>query len=172
MSKRIKIMAAALLVCSMLVCAFSFSAGAEDVRLGDVDSNGRVTSVDARLILRHAVRIESLADDLLTAADVDQNGRITSADARAALRIAVRLDDEIIITVTEESSEEPSSDVPTTDPTSNTTEPPATEPPVTEPPVTEPPATEPTAPVTTTEPSVVFLPDDSDPGSIDIGDLD
>ena len=145
MSKRIKIMAAALLVCSMLVCAFSFSAGAE---------------------------IESLADDLLTAADVDQNDRITSADARAALRIAVKLDDEIIITVTEESSEEPSSDVPTTDPTSNTTEPPATEPPVTEPPVTEPPATEPTAPVTTTEPSVVFLPDDSDPGSIDIGDLD
>ena len=169
MSKRIKMMAAVLLVCTMVVCSFSFAAGAEDVTilLGDVDGSQSVTSSDARLILRHSVRLQTIADEYLTAADVNQDTNVTSADARLALRMAVNLEESsTIVVTTPDASTEPSETEP------SETEPPTTEPPTTEPPATEPPATEPTAPVTTTEPSVVFLPDDSDPGSIDIGDLD
>ena len=75
------------LICSL---AAVFYASASDGLAGDVNGDGIVTSSDARAILRHAARIETLQD--VTTADVDQNGTVNSADARLALRIAAKID--------------------------------------------------------------------------------
>lgn len=94
-----------MLMLSMVLGLFVFTASAEDILLGDVDANQSVTTADARAILRHAVKIENLAESSLLAADVNQDGNITSADARGALRVAVRLDDAVTITTPDEPTE-------------------------------------------------------------------
>ena len=53
---------------------------------GDVDMDGKVTSEDARIILRAAVGLESAE---LERADLDGDGKITASDAREALKKAV-----------------------------------------------------------------------------------
>lgn len=66
----------------------------EGVR-GDVNGDGKVTSADARLILRFSVQLDKPASDAVRLlADVDENGSVNTADARKALRIAVGLDAE------------------------------------------------------------------------------
>lgn len=57
-----------------------------NVIAGDVDGDGRITSADARLILRAAVGLEELDAE---AADYDGDGKITASDARDVLRAAV-----------------------------------------------------------------------------------
>lgn len=52
---------------------------------GDVDGDGKVTALDARLILRAAVGLEEIDNEK---GDVDGDGKITSADSREALRTA------------------------------------------------------------------------------------
>lgn len=153
MTKKIKILSAAVLVCALLISAMSMFAGAATILLGDVDGDGRVSSGDARLILRHAVNIEDLPEEFLIAADIDQNDTINTRDARTTLRTAVRLEDEVTIE--------------TEDPTQPSTEPTQPTQPSTEP--TQP--TQPTVPVETTEQPVEFLPDDGDAGSVDVGQL-
>lgn len=59
--------------------------------LGDVNSDGRVTSADARLILRASAKLETLANAYFVAADVDGNGKITASDARKTLRVSAFL---------------------------------------------------------------------------------
>jgi hypothetical protein len=64
-------------------------------KVGDVDGDGKVTTADARLILRYAVGLGSY-DKVITAltekfADMDGNAKIEPADARMALRAAVGL---------------------------------------------------------------------------------
>ena len=62
---------------------------------GDVDLDGKVSSADARLILRCSVNLETIDPDVLAWADVDEPSAqhsITSADARLALRMSVGLD--------------------------------------------------------------------------------
>jgi len=59
---------------------------------GDVDSNGKVDSTDARLALRAAVGLDKLSDTQAKAADVDKNNKVDSTDARLILRAAVGLD--------------------------------------------------------------------------------
>ena len=62
---------------------------------GDVDFDGRVTSADARLILRYSVKLEEFTADMLAWGDVDAPSAkrdISSADARIALRMSVQLD--------------------------------------------------------------------------------
>ncbi|MDD6072649.1 MAG: dockerin type I repeat-containing protein, partial [Clostridiales bacterium] len=59
---------------------------------GDVDSDGKVTSADARLILRAAAGLEKLENAFFVAADVDTDGRISAQDARKTLRVAAYLD--------------------------------------------------------------------------------
>ena len=60
--------------------------------LGDVDGNGQVTTADARLALRAAVRLQTLDEIQTLSSDVDKDGKILSSDARMILRVAVRLD--------------------------------------------------------------------------------
>ncbi len=61
--------------------------------LGDVDCDGKVQSKDARKILRHAAKVETLSGELtLFCADVNGDGKVNAKDARLALRIASKLD--------------------------------------------------------------------------------
>lgn len=62
---------------------------------GDTDQNGKITSGDARAILRTACWLDAqpAADSLAYgAADYDRDGRITSRDARLVLRVAAKLE--------------------------------------------------------------------------------
>ena len=57
---------------------------------GDLDADGKVTPVDARILLRACVGIDTLETDRETrAADLDFDGKISPQDARWALRTAV-----------------------------------------------------------------------------------
>lgn len=58
---------------------------------GDADGDGKITSADARLILRASVGLETVDTER---ADVDGDGKITSADAREVLRRSVGEEDE------------------------------------------------------------------------------
>lgn len=58
---------------------------------GDVNSDGKVTSADARIILRAAAQIEKLENEFFVAADVNGDGKITASDARKTLRVAANL---------------------------------------------------------------------------------
>ncbi len=59
---------------------------------GDVDFDGIVTSSDARLVLRNAVKLEVFTDEQILLADTDNSGDITAADARSILRASVAID--------------------------------------------------------------------------------
>ena len=56
--------------------------------LGDVVADGRITSADARKVLRYAAKLESYSANIEINGDVNRDGRITSADARLILNIA------------------------------------------------------------------------------------
>lgn len=63
------------------------------VVLGDVNGDGKVTTADARCILRHAAKLETIDTAwALRAANADRLESVTSADARAVLRAAARLE--------------------------------------------------------------------------------
>lgn len=59
---------------------------------GDVDSDGDVTSSDARIILRAVAGLEKLENEYFVAADVNCDGKVTAQDARSTLRVAALLD--------------------------------------------------------------------------------
>ena len=61
---------------------------------GDVNSDLTVDAYDSRAILRHAVDLERITNQLsLMYADMDFDGEITSADSRLALRTSVGLEE-------------------------------------------------------------------------------
>ena len=59
---------------------------------GDVNLDGRVNTVDARIILRFTVQLVLLSGKQCRLADLNGDEAVTSADARRALRTAVRLE--------------------------------------------------------------------------------
>lgn len=63
-----------------------------EIRIGDVNFDGQVNASDARLALRSAAQVETLASDAFLAADVDLDEKVTAADARKILRVAAGLD--------------------------------------------------------------------------------
>ena len=81
----------------------------EAYKMGDVDLDGRISSLDARLILRCAEGLEDLNDNQFKLADMNQDGyvtavkkllrdingdgEITAADARLVLRAAAGLEE-------------------------------------------------------------------------------
>lgn len=60
--------------------------------LGDVDFDGIITASDARMILRHAARLENLSAAGEAVADMNSDGKISPADSRIVLRISARLE--------------------------------------------------------------------------------
>lgn len=71
----------------------SFSATVSDslVKLGDVNGDGSVNSLDAALILKYAAGLVSLTESQLAAGDCDDNGEVNSIDAAFVLRTAAGL---------------------------------------------------------------------------------
>ncbi len=59
--------------------------------MGDVDSDGKITAADARLILRYSVALEKFTQLQRAVSDTDRNNKITAADARNVLRASVNL---------------------------------------------------------------------------------
>ena len=60
-------------------------------RLGDLNSDDRISAADARLALRLAAKLDSSAPELAVIADVDENGVVNASDARSILRVAAKL---------------------------------------------------------------------------------
>lgn len=60
--------------------------------IGDADSNGKITTSDARAALRIAARLDTPTDNQTMALDLDGNGRVSPGEARKILRFAARLD--------------------------------------------------------------------------------
>lgn len=60
--------------------------------LGDVDFDGKITASDARMILRHAARLENLSLAGQAVADMNSDGKISPADSRTVLRISAKLE--------------------------------------------------------------------------------
>ena len=60
---------------------------------GDVDGDGSVTTMDARLVLRYCVSMDAtMSERGMLAADIDFDGKVTSQDSRWILRTAVGYD--------------------------------------------------------------------------------
>ncbi|MBQ6019073.1 MAG: dockerin type I repeat-containing protein [Clostridia bacterium] len=70
----------------------ALTASATQYSLGDVTGDGKVTSADARQILRFSARLEYITKICQQAADVNRSGKVNSADARTVLRVAARLE--------------------------------------------------------------------------------
>lgn len=60
-------------------------------KMGDIDNNNKITTADARLLLRAVARLETLSDEDKLYADINQDGKITAVDARLVLRGAAKL---------------------------------------------------------------------------------
>lgn len=92
MKKRLLNLLSAVAVITTLLIAGAFSADA--LLVGDVaDNDGKLTSSDARLVLRAAVGLETLSDELIDIGDTDGDGVLKSSDARSVLRMSVGLDE-------------------------------------------------------------------------------
>lgn len=86
-----------LVLCLVLfLSSFSIVAFAEEetseeetILLGDMNSDGKVDTSDARLILRLAANMEFATDEMLLLGDMNSDGAITLEDAVLALRQAI-----------------------------------------------------------------------------------
>lgn len=63
-----------------------------EIRIGDINFDGNVNASDARLALRAASGIDTLASDAFLAADVNLDEKVNASDARKILRVAAGLD--------------------------------------------------------------------------------
>lgn len=59
---------------------------------GDVNMDGSVNAIDARLTLRHSASLEILDEDCLLLADMNNDKKVNAIDARAILRKSAKLD--------------------------------------------------------------------------------
>lgn len=83
------ILCVVLLVLSFSTTSFAEGEGAGDfVLVGDVDGNGKIETVDARLVLRVAASIDSLSEDKIEVADANFDGVISLDDALIILKAA------------------------------------------------------------------------------------
>ena len=95
MKKRriISLLLAAVLLFTCAVPAFAAA------KPGDIDGSGHITSDDARMVLRFAVKLEAPDTTQRTMSDIDEDGAITANDARCVLRMAVNLDSPLSLTL-------------------------------------------------------------------------
>lgn len=71
--------------CSVSNGTVTISAG----KMGDVDENRFVTSMDARYVLQYVVGDRELSETQLVVADVNGDGNVTAIDARMILEMAI-----------------------------------------------------------------------------------
>lgn len=79
-------------VCGAVVEEAEIPVKQPDAIKGDVDGSGKLTAVDARMILRHVARIETLTLSQMANADVNGDFKITAVDARRILRMVAGLE--------------------------------------------------------------------------------
>ena len=60
--------------------------------MGDANSDGLITSADARAVLRYAASLETDINNANNSCDVNHDGSVNAADARMILRVAAQLD--------------------------------------------------------------------------------
>ena len=85
-----KQMVSLLLLVGLLLGMLAPSAIASDgIKVGDVDNDGDINSIDALLVLRFSVGLEKLAVLQQRSADVDGNSDIDSLDAMQILQFSV-----------------------------------------------------------------------------------
>ncbi len=89
----------------------------------DADESGEVNVMDARMILRFAVKLDKYDKKKIGYYDLDDSKSVDVADARIALRIAVKLPADYVEPETEEETEEETTAAPTTEPTTKKPEP-------------------------------------------------
>ena len=63
----------------------------EKILMGDANSDGKIQSGDARLILRCAVELDIFTQEQKSKCDMNFDGRITASDARTVLRMSAHL---------------------------------------------------------------------------------
>jgi hypothetical protein len=83
-----KILAVLLSLVLMLSAGLTALAAAN----GDLNNDNKITTEDARKILRASIGLETLNAAGKKAADMDLDGSVTTADARLALRVAIGLE--------------------------------------------------------------------------------
>ena len=62
-----------------------------EIMKGDINGDGKISAVDARLALRYAAQLTTLTDEQLLAADVNGDDKVSAVDARVILRVAANL---------------------------------------------------------------------------------
>ena len=77
---------AILLTFSLIFSSAFMLASADNVKLGDINKDGKITASDARIALRASAKIETLSEEAKLVADVNFDKRITASDARMILR--------------------------------------------------------------------------------------
>ena len=60
-----------------------------ELKLGDVNNDGKITAKDSMAIQRHTINLKKLDDTLLKAADVNGDGKVSNKDALAILRFTI-----------------------------------------------------------------------------------
>lgn len=58
---------------------------------GDINGDGKVSAVDARMALRCSAKLQTLTEEQMKAADVNGDGKVTAVDARLILRVSAKL---------------------------------------------------------------------------------
>lgn len=99
--KRIRSLISFILISVIILSSqsFVFSASALEVfedsfskeYLGDVNSDGLVTAVDARMILRYTAGLVELDEKSMQYADCNEDGEVTAVDARIVLQVTAGL---------------------------------------------------------------------------------
>ena len=79
------------LLCSIILISSSFSlpVSACEIPSGDVNLDGKVSSDDARLIMKISLSSVAVPDEIKKIADIDKDNDVSSADARYALLTAI-----------------------------------------------------------------------------------
>ena len=88
MKKIISIVLALVLICSVF-CVNAFAAG----RIGDANGDGKLSALDARMILQHVAGVKTIEDT--SNLDVSKDGKISAVDARIILQIVAGIIDPI-----------------------------------------------------------------------------
>ena len=63
----------------------------ENILMGDANSDGKITSNDARLILRFSAKLEKFTEKQKEICDINKDGSVNASDARIALRLSAKL---------------------------------------------------------------------------------
>lgn len=79
----------ALLMSLIIASGLAMTAGASEAVYGDLNGDSKINSIDALIILRHNVQIETLPEERLDTADVNGDGKINSLDALEILMFYV-----------------------------------------------------------------------------------